>query len=159
VPLPDWLVPIISEHLDRYPDPAEALVYANVVGEPLRRTLFRSRVWRPALVQAGTLGALTVIDDNTILASWTDSNGATLTKEFVTEREAVRHIAKSCASGLPLHDLRHSYATWLVDDGVPVNMVQRLMGHERLRRCGAAVTKRYRWSLAGLAAPNPHPTS
>ena len=29
------------------------------------------------------------------------------------------------------HDLRHSYATWLVDDGVPVNMVQRVMGHER----------------------------
>jgi integrase len=29
------------------------------------------------------------------------------------------------------HDLRHSYATWLVDDGVSVNMVQRVMGHER----------------------------
>jgi len=27
--------------------------------------------------------------------------------------------------------LRHSYATWLVDDGVPPNMVQRVMGHER----------------------------
>ncbi|MEN3303454.1 tyrosine-type recombinase/integrase, partial [Pseudonocardia sp.] len=24
-----------------------------------------------------------------------------------------------------------SYATWLVDDGVPPNMVQRVMGHER----------------------------
>jgi len=32
---------------------------------------------------------------------------------------------------LRFHDLRHSYATWLVDDGVPVNMVQRVMGHER----------------------------
>ena len=29
------------------------------------------------------------------------------------------------------HDLRHSYAIWLVDDGVPVNMIQRVMGHER----------------------------
>jgi integrase len=29
------------------------------------------------------------------------------------------------------HDLRHTYATWLVDDGVPVNMVQRVMSHER----------------------------
>jgi integrase len=39
------------------------------------------------------------------------------------------------AAGLPaslrFHDLRHSYATWLVSDGVPVNVVQRLMGHER----------------------------
>jgi integrase-like protein len=26
---------------------------------------------------------------------------------------------------------RHAYATWLVHDGVPPNMVQRVMGHER----------------------------
>jgi integrase len=37
------------------------------------------------------------------------------------------HIAKSCAGGLRFHDLRHAYSTWLVDDGVPVNMVQRVM--------------------------------
>ena len=30
------------------------------------------------------------------------------------------------------HDLRHSYATWLVSDGVPVNIVSRLMGHEQI---------------------------
>ena len=39
-------------------------------------------------------------------------------------------------SGLPpalrFHDLRHSYATWLVSDGVPVNVVSRLMGHEQI---------------------------
>jgi integrase len=28
------------------------------------------------------------------------------------------------------HDLRHSYATWLVSEGVPPNIVQRIMGHE-----------------------------
>ena len=28
------------------------------------------------------------------------------------------------------HDLRHSYATWLVSDNVPVNVVQRLLGHK-----------------------------
>ncbi|RZU51528.1 site-specific recombinase XerD [Krasilnikovia cinnamomea] len=36
-------------------------------------------------------------------------------------------------AGLPaslrFHDLRHSYATWLVTDGVPVNAIQRVMGH------------------------------
>jgi integrase len=68
VPLPAWLVPIIREHLDRYPVPAEAPVFANAVGKPLRRTLFRSRVWRPALVRAGLLGTLTVIDENTVRA-------------------------------------------------------------------------------------------
>jgi len=38
-------------------------------------------------------------------------------------------------SGLPVrlrfHDLRHSYATWLVTAVVPVNVVQRVMGHAR----------------------------
>jgi integrase len=29
------------------------------------------------------------------------------------------------------HDLRHCYATWLVSDGVPVNVVQAVMGHEQ----------------------------
>ena len=29
------------------------------------------------------------------------------------------------------HDLRHSYATWLVTDGVPVNIVQKAMGHDQ----------------------------
>jgi hypothetical protein len=44
------------------------------------------------------LGTLTTIDDNTVRASWTDSNGATLTKEFVTGREATLHIAKYSAT-------------------------------------------------------------
>jgi integrase len=30
-----------------------------------------------------------------------------------------------------LHDLRHYYATWLVSEGVPVNVVQAVMGHEQ----------------------------
>jgi integrase len=38
-------------------------------------------------------------------------------------------------AGLPyslrFHDLRHSYATWLVSDGVPINDVAKVMGHEQ----------------------------
>ena len=35
------------------------------------------------------------------------------------------------ASTLRFHDLRHSYATWLVSDGVPINDVAKVMGHEQ----------------------------
>jgi len=42
----------------------------------------------------------------------------------------VNHTSRNQTSGLRFHDLRHSYATRLVDDGVPPNMVQRVMGHE-----------------------------
>jgi integrase len=45
--------------------------------------------------------------------------------------QAVQHVARHQSGGLRFHDLRHSYTTWLVDDGVPPNMVQRVMGHER----------------------------
>ena len=40
-------------------------------------------------------------------------------------------VARHQAGELRFHDLRHSYAAWLVDDGVPPNKVQRVMGHER----------------------------
>ena len=33
---------------------------------------------------------------------------------------------------LRFHDLRNSYATRLVSDGVPINVVSRLMGHEQI---------------------------
>lgn len=51
--------------------------------------------------------------------------------EFTTEREAVERVAVKASGGLRFHDLRHSYATWLVADGVPVNVVQLVMGHEQ----------------------------
>lgn len=57
--------------------------------------------------------------------------GVKYTERLRTEAQSVQHVARQQAGGLRFHDLRHSYATWLVDDGVPPNMVQRVMGHER----------------------------
>ncbi|MHA6805018.1 tyrosine-type recombinase/integrase [Salinifilum ghardaiensis] len=50
---------------------------------------------------------------------------------FQSREAAVSHVARRAGDAPTFHDLRHSYATWLVDDGVPVNMVQRVVGHER----------------------------
>ena len=77
------------------------------------------------------LGTLTVVAD-TVRAGWVDATGATLAKEFPAEREAVLRIARWCAGGLRFHDLRPSYASWLVDDGVPPSMVARVMHHEKI---------------------------
>src|ERR1700754_3241400 len=49
IPLPGWLVPIIRTHLALWPTEDNAPIFANEVGAPLRRTLFRTRIWRPAL--------------------------------------------------------------------------------------------------------------
>jgi hypothetical protein len=106
-------------------------VFTNTAGGPMRRTLFRSRIWRPALVRAGLLGQVAQIAPDRFLASWRDATGLELTKEFPTERDAIKHVAQHAVGGLRFHDLRHTYATWLVSDGVPINDVASVLGHEQ----------------------------
>ncbi|MEV5968352.1 tyrosine-type recombinase/integrase [Kribbella sp. NPDC051952] len=42
-----------------------------------------------------------------------------------------RSVARHAEGGLRFHDVRHSFASWLITSGVPVPDVQRVMGHER----------------------------
>jgi integrase len=130
VPLPGWLVALLREHIAIYPRGEAGLIFANQVGGAYRRTLFRTRVWRPALVRSGLLGIVEP-DEEKVRGEWVDSDGIAGSAMFRSEPAAVNHVARHQAGGLRFHDLRHSYATWLVDDGVPVNMVQRVLGHER----------------------------
>jgi integrase len=132
IPLPGFL----SEELRTLraglaSDPAPtALLFRSRSGQPLLRSTFRRQVWRPALVRAGLLGKVTELGPDKWRATWPDSTGMEWSKEFTTERDAVEHVATYAAGGLHFHDLRHSYATWLVSDNVPVNIVRAVMGHE-----------------------------
>jgi hypothetical protein len=63
-------------------------------------------------------------------AQWTATPRTKYTERLATHTQAVQHVARHRAGGLRFHDLRHSYTTWLVDDGVPPDLVQRVMGHE-----------------------------
>ncbi|HEX6401816.1 MAG TPA: tyrosine-type recombinase/integrase [Pseudonocardiaceae bacterium] len=134
IPIPDFLVQELERHReltvgDATPVPG-SLVFPTRNGTPLRRSNFRRQVWRPALVRAGLLGEVAAVGD-AWRASWVGQSGARQHRTFATEREAIEYIAKHAEGGLRYHDLRHSYATWLVSDGVPVNVVQRVMGHEQ----------------------------
>lgn len=96
-----------------------------------------ARVWRPTLVRAGLLGTVAELDSTTdagdrYRATWTSNTGETATATFRTYAQAVKHVARHAGDALRFHDLRHSYATWLVDDEVPPNMIQRVMGHEQV---------------------------
>jgi hypothetical protein len=133
--LPPFLVHELRAHRfltvpDERPDP-RALVFATWNGTPLRRSNFRRQVWRPALVRAGFLGRVVEKGPDDWRAMWHDREGIEWMAELPTERDAIAHVAEHAHGGLRFHDLRHSYATWLVSDGVPVNVVQRVMGHEQ----------------------------
>jgi integrase len=130
VPLPPWLIAAIREHTERWPSASNEPIFSNKVGAPLRRTLFRSRIWRPSLVRAGMLGAVVAVGE-AFEAQWSGADGRKYTERLRTQAQAVQHVSRNQAGGLRFHDLRYSYATLLVDDGVPPNMVQRVMGHER----------------------------
>ncbi|GIG90940.1 tyrosine-type recombinase/integrase [Plantactinospora endophytica] len=131
VPMPAFLVEALRQQLgDAKPD-RRALVFVDRDGGSLRRSNFRRRTWLPSLVRAGLLGQVVNLGRRRWQAHWPGHDGATLSAEFTTERAAVAHVAQNAVGGLRFHDLRHSYATWLVTDGVPVNLVQRVMGHEQ----------------------------
>jgi integrase len=53
------------------------------------------------------------------------------------------------------HDLRHTYATWLEDAGIPARVIDELMGHEasgRGQHQGSAMGAHYRHTTPEMAA-------
>ncbi|WDZ86366.1 tyrosine-type recombinase/integrase [Micromonospora cathayae] len=132
IPLPGFLLAALRQLRADSGDPDPGtLVFRDRVGRPLRRSNFRRRVWLPSLVRAGLLGQVINSGPHRYLAVWVDRDGVERSAEFTTEREAVAQVAAKAAGGMRFHDLRHAYATWLVTDGVPINLVQRVMGHEQ----------------------------
>jgi Phage integrase family len=54
------------------------------------------------------------------------------------------------------HDLRHTYATWLEDAGIPARVIDELMGHQasssRSHLGGSAIGAHYRHTTPEMAA-------
>ncbi|GIL29509.1 tyrosine-type recombinase/integrase [Actinocatenispora comari] len=132
VPMGAGLSAILREYREMTGNPSDRdLVVLSRVGRPMRRANFRKRVWRPALVRAGLLGEVHEAAEGRWRGAWPTADGIERTATFGSEHQAVTHVALHAAGGPRFHDLRHSYATWLVSDGLPINDVQRAMGHTR----------------------------
>jgi integrase len=131
VPLPGFVIDLLTEHQRHYPPGVGGLVFTSRSGAAVRRTTFRAKVWRPSLLRAGLLGKIVEIGEYKFIAHWQDGQGREWSKEFTTSREAIEHIVRHGHGGLRFHDLRHSYTTWLVSAGVPINDVSAVMGHEQ----------------------------
>jgi integrase len=129
--MPPFLRAELVRHRGRTNPDATDRVFTNQAGDPMLRSNFRRQVWRPSLVRAGLLGSVRETGPHRFLATWRDKEGTEQSAEFTTHRDAVAHVAVKAAGGLRFHDLRHGYATWLISSGVPVNVVQAVMGHEQ----------------------------
>jgi integrase len=130
VPLPQLVQQHPAWHRDRYGTGPHGEVFTNEAGTPPRRMLFRSRIWRPSLVRAGLLGDVRQVDNERWLATWSIASGAAMTNHHETYGQAIRAVAAKAHGGLRFHDLRHSYASWLITSGVPIADAQKVMGHE-----------------------------
>jgi integrase len=107
----DWL----RLDADNEKKPAEALVFSDEAGEPIGT--FRT-AWVTAVLKA-----------HDITPEWRSYNWTALTPKC---KEAFRRI------NLHWHDLRHEYASRLVERGVPLAQVRDLLGHASI-----TTTERY----------------
>ena len=132
VPLPPFAVRELRRHRKAVPPGAAGEVFTNEAGGSMRRTVFRAWIWRPALVRAGLLGQVAQVGPRAWRATWRDRDGNEVSEELPNRRVARARVSRMAQGGLRFHDLRHSYATWLITDGVPLNDVARVMGHEQI---------------------------
>jgi integrase len=63
VALPSFVREALQSHVETFPTSVEGFVFSGPEGGPLRRSLFRRRVWHPALKRCGTATPLPRIHD------------------------------------------------------------------------------------------------
>lgn len=129
VPIPRWLSNDLETYLQKYPQGDRGLIFTNEIGGPLRRTLFRSRIWRPALVRAGLLGEVSQVGAK-FEAIWKDQEDTVHSEVFGQYEQAVRAVARNEHGGVRFHDLRDMFGTWLADDGMEPHKIAVVIGHE-----------------------------
>jgi integrase len=117
VSLPADLIPQLEPLLDR----SRPYVFLNRTGGPIRQQNFYEAVWNPARRLANGLPAYDGTRKGKVRIA--DRTGG------VWDREpAADPIGKSPR----IHDLRHTHASWLMNAGVPLPIVQARLGHESI---------------------------
>lgn len=117
VSLPADLIPKLRPLLT----PDRPFVFLNRQGGAIRQQNFYEAVWHPARRMANGLPAYDATRKGT---SWSGPR----TGGVWDRTPATDTIGK-----MPrIHDLRHSHASWLINAGVPLPIIQRRLGHESI---------------------------
>jgi integrase len=88
------------------------LVFTNARGSEVKQATFWVRVWQPAV--CAFAGDETVFDR--------DKDG----------RKVLRVVKEGPGKHPRVHDLRHTFASWAIQNRVPLPVIQRQLGHESI---------------------------
>jgi integrase len=97
-------------------------VFVNRYGDPVRQQKFWEFAWAPARNLANGKPAFAK-------GRGTDEVWAPRTGGVWDRQPAAEPIGKWPR----IHDLRHSHASWLINRGVPLTVIQRRLGHESVK--------------------------
>lgn len=111
--------------------PTSAFLFTTKTGQPVRHSNFYNRVWRPAVIRAS-------ICEEHLHPRCRCGTTKPLSCPVHTERTAKGHqiVAEPCGcpGTLPFrpspHDARHTHASWLIDQGIRLDVLRDRLGHE-----------------------------
>jgi integrase len=102
---------------------ATEYVFTNAHGAPLRQSNFFNEVWEPARRLANALPPFDASKRDKSRA-WVPRTGG-----IWDRKPAEKPLGKFAR----VHDLRHSHASWLLEAGVGLDVVQLRLGHESIK--------------------------
>lgn len=126
---PDVVVPLIEPLLDDIkPDD---FVFRTLTGKAIRHSNFFNRAWKPATLRA------TICEQHRpagcrCLGGFPERCKLHTTKD--DEGHVILPDACGCKGTLSfrprIHDARHTHASWLIAEGIPLEVIQERLGHE-----------------------------
>jgi integrase len=118
--LPSEVVDIITPLLDR---PGDSWLFTTTTGKPVSHANFFNRIWKPATMRAS------ICEDHR--AEGCLCLGA---KPYLCKLHTTLPAPCGCPGTLPfrprIHDARHTHASWLIAQGVGLEVIQERLGHE-----------------------------
>lgn len=96
----------------------DEFVFTTAKGKQWRRNGFHDNVWQPAIAVA-----------NGEPPKWTIAEAPTSRRPWLAIPPADERLGKRPT----VHDLRHTCASWMIQDGQPLPVVQRHLGHSSIR--------------------------
>lgn len=121
VPLSDELIPLAKRHIAN----GHKYVFTNRQGNPMRQQRFYNGYWAPARNLANGLPPFEFKEsDNRRPTRWKARRG--MWWDIPPAEEPIGQFPR-------VHDLRHSHASWLIEQGVELTVIQYRLGHESIK--------------------------